>query len=155
MTSPADFMAAAPRLVEGNSAWAQRYAREFRGIIQRQAAFAPRSQQVHLGPSEIGAECDRQVAGKFAGLTRTNHVSDPWPSIVGTAVHSWLAGAFKGDNEREHILRWVTETAVVPHPDYPGHADLYDAYEAAVVDHKVLGPSSLSKVKSVTGPPQV
>jgi len=147
-------MRTAPHALEGNSAWAQRYARELRGVITRQAGFAPRSQQAHLGPSELGEECDRQVAAKFAAVTRTNHVSDPWPSIVGTAVHSWLAQAFNDDNLRENLLRWVTEVTVTPHEDYPGHADLYDAVEAAVIDHKVLGPTSLAKVKSEAGPPR-
>lgn len=145
-------MAAAPRALDGNTAWASRYARELRGVVTRQAMLAPRSQQVRLGPSEIGAECDRQVVGKLAGITPTNHVSDPWPSIVGTAVHAWLAKAFDDDNIRERILRWVTEAKVVPHPDYAGHSDLYDAIEMAVVDHKILGATSLAKVKSPGGP---
>lgn len=152
--SPAEFMQSAPRSMEGNTEWAGRYARELRGVIVRHASLAPRSVQVHLGPSELGAECDRQVVGKLAGLTPTNHVSDPWPSITGTAVHGWLATAFQGENERERMLRWLTETAVAPHPDYPGHADLYDAWEHAVVDWKILGPTSLNKIKRPQGPPQ-
>lgn len=152
--TPAEFMRATPRSLDGNSEWATRYGRELRGVITRHASLAPRSVQVHLGPSELGAECDRQVIGKMASQRRTNHVSDPWPSIVGTSVHAWLALAFQGENYRENMLRWVTEAAVTPHPDYPGHADLYDALEQAVVDHKVLGPSSLSKIKSVSGPPR-
>lgn len=145
-------MAATPRGLESNTGWGSRYARELRGVITRQATLAPRSQQVHLGPSEIGSECDRAVVGKLVGAQRTNHVSDPWPSIVGTAVHAWLARAFEDDNTRDKMLRWVTETRVSPHPLYPGSADLYDAAEQALVDHKVLGASSLSKIKSPKGP---
>lgn len=150
--TPAEFMASAPRGMEGSSEWASRYARELRGIIVRHATLAPRSQQVHLGPSELGVECDRQVVGKLAQERKTNNVSDPWPSIVGTAVHGWLASAFTDENIRERVLRWATETAVAPHPDYPGHSDLYDALEQAVVDWKVLGASSLAKVRSPAGP---
>jgi hypothetical protein len=152
VSTPAAFMAATPRIMESNTTWGARYARELRKVITTQASEAPRSVQVHLGPSELGAACSRQVVGKLTGATRTNHVSDPWPSIVGTAVHAWLADAFQAANARENILRWVTEVAVTPHPDYPGHADLYDAFEAAVVDHKVLGQTSLAKVKAVSGP---
>lgn len=147
-------MAATPRSLEGNSEWASRYARELRGVVNRHAKLAPRSLQVHLGPSEIGAACDRQVAGKLAGVMPTNNVSDPWPSIVGTSVHAWLAQAFNGENEREHMLRWITECPVVPHPDHKGTSDLYDAWEHAVIDHKVLGATSLTKIKSVKGPSQ-
>lgn len=147
-------MAATPRSLEGNSEWASRYARELRGVIVRQANLAPRSQQVHLGPSELGAECDRQVVGKLIGAHRTNNVSDPWPSIVGTAVHSWLATACNDDNLRDRVLRWITEQGVEPAAGYGGHADLYDAQEQAVVDWKVLGATTLSKIKSPAGPPQ-
>lgn len=152
--TPAEFMSSAPRAMDGNSDWASRYARELRGVITRQAMLAPRSQQVHLGPSEIGAACDRQVVGKLAGLTPTNHVTDPWPSIVGTAVHAWLAAACDDDNEREHAMRWVTEQKVVPHPDHAGTADLYDAWEQACIDWKILGQTSLAKIRSPAGPPR-
>lgn len=150
--TPEAFMAASPRLMESNTEWGQRYARTLRGVITRQATMAPRSQQVRLGPSEVGVECHRQVIGKMTRARRTNNVSDPWPSIVGTAVHAWLAKAFDDDNVRDQVLRWVTEAAVEPAPGLGGHADLYDSAEAAVIDHKVLGASSLAKVKSAAGP---
>lgn len=131
-----EFMKAAPRPLNGNSAFASRYAGEIRRVVNAAAAEAPRSLQRHLGPSEIGHLCDRQVAGKLAGLPRTNHVQDPWPSIVGTATHAWLAEAFSSENERLGRIRWVPEARVTPIDGHPGTADLYDADEAAVVDHK-------------------
>jgi hypothetical protein len=145
--SPAEFLAAAPKSVSGSSPWASRYAVELRRVLHEHAARAPRTLQQHLGPSEIGVECDRQVVGKLAALPTTNHVNDPWPSMVGTACHAYAEEAFKDDNTRRGVLRWVTETRVTPHPDHPGTADLYDAQEQAVVDHKFLGPSSLDKVR--------
>lgn len=145
--SPADFMAAAPAPVGGSTAWASRYASELKRVFLEHASRAPRTLQSHLGPSELGVACDRQVVGKFAALPSTNHVVDPWPSIVGTACHAWAEKAFDGDNARRGLLRWVTETRVTPHPDHPGTADLYDAVEQAVVDHKFLGTSSMAKVR--------
>jgi hypothetical protein len=145
--SAADFMAAAPKSVSGSSAWATRYASELRRVILEHAARAPRTLQQHLGPSEIGVSCDRQVVGKMAALPATNHVADPWPSIVGTAMHAWAADAFDEDNIRRNVMRWVTEQKVTPHPDHPGTADLYDALEQAVVDHKFLGESTMAKIR--------
>ena len=147
--SPAEFMAASPspRSVSGSSPWASRYAAELRRVFLEHAARAPRTLQQHLGPSELGVECDRQVAGKMAALPATNHVVDPWPSIVGTACHAWAADAFTADNMRRGVLRWIAEQRVTPHPDHPGTADLYDAVELAVVDHKFLGESSMAKVR--------
>lgn len=151
---PAAFMSAAPVAPGGNTPWAARYSGELRRVVHAHAERAPRNLQRHLGPSELGADCDRQVAGKMAGLPNTNHVADPWPSIVGTAVHAWLADAFMADNTRRNMFRWVAEQRVIPHPDHSGTADLYDAAEQAVVDHKVLGPTTLSKVKAAGGPPR-
>ena len=151
-TTPAEFMAAAPTALAGSSPWAARYAADLRRVVHEHAANSARNLQVHLGPSELGSPCDRQVAGKLAGLPPTNHVVDPWPSVVGTAVHAWLADAFAADNRR-HGLRWVPEQRVYPHPDHPGTADLYDGVEQAVVDHKCLGESQMAKVRSKAGPP--
>ena len=145
--SPAQFMAAAPPSLNGNSPWAQRYAKTLRDVFEYHAARAPRTLQQHLGPSELGVMCDRQVAGKLAALPVTNHVSDPWPSIVGTACHAWAADAFTADNLRYGYTRWLAEQKVTPHPEHPGTADLYDAAEVAVVDHKFLGESSLQKIR--------
>jgi hypothetical protein len=142
-------MAAAPAPVSGSSPWASRYAGELRRVILEHAARAPRTLQQHLGPSELGVASDRQVAGKMAALPATNHVVDPWPSIVGTACHAWAADAFEADNVRRGVLRWVAEQRVTPHPDHPGTADLYDAVEQAVVDHKFLGESSMAKVRRI------
>ena len=146
--SPADFLAAAPKSVSGSSPWASRYAVELRRVLHEHAARAPRTLQQHLGPSEIGVECDRQVVGKLAALPATNHVSDPWPPMRGTALHAYAEEAFRGDNERRG-LRWVTEQKVTPHPEHPGTADLYDGWEQAVVDHKFLGASSMDKIRRI------
>jgi hypothetical protein len=151
--SPAEFMAAAPASPGGNTPWASRYAAEIRQLVTARARNSARSLQQHLGPSELGTPCDRQVAGKMAGLPATNHVVDPWASIVGTAVHAWLADAFAAANAELPVPRWVPEQRVTPHPLHPGTADLYDAQEMTVVDHKTLGESSMAKVRSAAGPP--
>ena len=145
--TPAEFMAAAPKSSpSGSSPWATRYAGELRTVLLEYSARAPRTLQQHLGPSELGVECDRQVVGKLAALPATNHVMDPWPSIRGTALHAWEADAFDADNVRRG-LRWLTEQKVTPHPEHPGTADLYDGLEQAVVDHKNLGETSMAKIR--------
>jgi hypothetical protein len=158
--SPDEFMAAAPAPLSGNTPWAGRYAAEIRRVVHRHAAQAERSLQVHLGPSEIGHVCSRQVVGKLAGVPRTNHVVDPWPSILGTAGHAWLEAAFRAENERLGRVRWVPEQKVepfegaTPFQTHRGTADLYDADEQSVDDHKLLGPTSMAKVRSSEGPPR-
>ena len=143
----AQFMAAAPPSLNGNTPYAQRYAKVLRKVLEDYANRLPRNVQKHLGPSELGVMCDRQVAGKLAGLPATNHVVDPWPSMRGTALHAFAADAFTWDNLRYGYQRWAAEVKVTPHPDHAGTADLYDAAELAVVDHKFLGESSMQKVR--------
>lgn len=154
IVSPSEFMTSAPAPLNGSSAWASRYAAELRQIIIGYAERSPRNVQVHLGPSELGTPCDRQVVGKLIGLPKTNHVVDPWPSVLGTATHAWLAECFEAENIRRGVLRFVAEQRVTPHPDHSGTADLYDAAERAVVDHKVLGETSMRKIRSDAGPPR-
>ena len=148
----AHFAAQVPAMAGGNSPWASRYARELREVAVRAQHRSPRSTQRELGPSEIGHICHRLVVGKMAGQPITNHVVDPWPSIVGTAVHAWLATAFERENEINGVIRWLTERRVAADPRYPGTADLYDGYELALVDHKVLGPTTMARVQSAAGP---
>lgn len=141
-------------------------------LVKEYAARAPRSIQRFLGPSELGEECDRQVVGKMAGLDRgsggkTNNISDPWASIMGTAGHAYVEEMFKWDNLRKlaagNYGKWIPETRVCPDPgpdglptenSHPGTADLYDADKRALVDHKFLGDSSREKLIS-KGPKRV
>lgn len=118
-----------------------RLAQELRETVTYAARHAPRSLQVHLGPSEIGAACSRQIAGKLAAVPATNHVADPWPSVMGTAGHAWLADVLGARPDR-----WLTERRVVPIDGHSGTADLYDHALRAVIDHKILGTTTHPKV---------
>jgi hypothetical protein len=149
-------MASAPRSTNASDAWAEGYGQELKGIVTRYAGQQPRSVQKHLGPSELGHECDRQVVAKMAGSKVTNHVADPWASIMGTAGHAYVADAFDWDNAHNGYLRWLTEARVTPDPGYdphPGTADLYDCFSRCVVDHKFQGESTRGKLKR-DGPPR-
>ncbi len=149
------FAQSAPvRPTSGNTFWADRYAEVIRQLVWRQASAAPRSQQIHLGPSEIGVECHRQVVAKLVGEHRTNHVMDPWPSIVGTACHTWMEDALVDENKRLGYIRWLPERKVHPIPGHSGTSDCYDAETETVNDWKFLGPTSLAKVTRPEGPPR-
>jgi hypothetical protein len=153
--SLAAFMSAAKHVAQsGNTPWAARYANELRQIVIDRAENAPRNLQRHLGPSEIGVPCDRQVVGKLVGFERTNHVTDPWPSIMGTAGHAWMEDTFRGHNDALGWQRWLVEQRVTPHPDHAGTSDLYDAANLCVDDHKFLGETSMAKLRADKVPPQ-
>lgn len=133
----------------GNDVVAVGIASELREVVRRVAENAPRQVQVHLGPSELGVECDRQVVHKLLQLPDTNHVTDPWPSIVGTAVHAWMEEAFTQADPH----RWLAERKVTPMEGHTGTADLYDVRHQRVIDHKCLGSSTHDKLRT-QGPPR-
>jgi hypothetical protein len=151
--SPAEFMAAAsssPPQLAGNTPWAAQYAHEMRDIVTRCANGSARNLQRHLGPSEIGHLCSRQVAGKLAGLPATNHVLDPWPSIMGTAGHAWMEGVLHWANEQLGRVRFLPEYRVTPGMGFEGHpgtGDGYDGDNESVIDWKFLGTTSMNKLR--------
>lgn len=166
--SPADILGQPPGrstanlAPSGNSPLAEEMATEVRRIVRQASEYAPRSRQRRLGPSEIGSLCDRQVIGKLVGAERVNMITDPWPSVVGTAVHAWLADAFDLDNTMGEAhwggtgtsaghKQWLTEHKVQPLPErlggHAGTADLYDVLRRTVWDHKCLGETSMNKVR--------
>lgn len=162
----------------GNTQWAQRYSQELREVVVRYADRLPRNLQRHLGPSELGHLCDRQLVGKMAGVSlRTdgraaNQMHDPWASIVGTAIHAFLEEAFTWESTRlieetrnlagaglgdfNGNPRWFTEKRVTPDPGspfpHPGTADLYDASTRTLNDHKCQSEYVRAKLRN-DGPP--
>jgi hypothetical protein len=75
---------------------------------------------------------------------RTNDSSDPWPSISGTALHSWLADAFTADSSHD----WLVEHRVTIRPGLSGSVDLFDRTSGTVIDHKCVGNTSMRNRKA-------
>lgn len=152
-------------MMNGNSSWAQRYSQELREIVVRYADRLPRNVQRHLGPSELGISCDRNLVFKMAGVSLGsggNNMHDPWASIMGTAGHAFLEEAFKWESLRllreglsDHV-RWHTERRVVPDPGsaqpHPGTADNYDADTYTLSDWKFQSRGVRDKLRR-NGPP--
>lgn len=125
-------------------------------MIREFDASRPRSLQKHLGPSEVGSGCTRQLAYKLAGRPEVNQTSDPWFPIIGTAVHAWLATAMGWYNDvyldRAGDPRFLLENRVKVAAqgsgyDTSGHTDVYDADYERVVDWKIVGTTTMRKVE--------
>lgn len=124
---------------------------ELLGLIRKAIEYHPRSQQVALGPSEVGHPCARRLGYKM--LCFDENPGEPnWKATVGTAVHSWLEEVMAGDNAGAEDPRWVVEQTVscgeLGGQDLTGHCDLYDRVTGTVVDWKTVGPTQLKKYKS-------
>jgi hypothetical protein len=133
---------------------------ELLGVVEHAIAHQPRSLQTSIGPSELGIDCLRRIGHTLAGTPPVNTGGDRWLPTVGTAVHAWLAEVFDlldppGTPAAQR--RWLVEekvtTGVMAGVDVVGTCDLYDRLTATVVDHKVVGPTALSKYRT-KGPGQ-
>lgn len=114
-------------------------------VILDAARFAPRSQQVRIGPSEIGTPCVSRLVRKLAGCEEVNIGSDPWASIVGTAVHSWLADAFIRENTKLGRERYKVEQKVTLPDGTSGTSDLFDRDTGRSIDWKVTSPDKIKE----------
>lgn len=122
--------------------------------VKAAAANAPRSRQAGIGPSEIGTPCMRRLAYKSAGWDPCNADTDPWASIIGTAVHAWMADTYSAVNRDLGRVRYFVERRV-PLPGMPwgGSTDLYDRDWQVNNDWKVTGLDKLRKYRK-NGPGQ-
>lgn len=116
-------------------------------LITTAARNAPRSLQKRIGPSEVGIECARRLAYKWLEWPEVNSGGDPWPSIVGTATHDWLANALEAHNRALGRTRWLVEQRVHPAPGLSGSCDAYDTDTGTVLDHKIVGETSMRKYR--------
>lgn len=115
-------------------------------VIRWADSQSARSLQMGLGPSELGAECERYLAYRIAGVEGTNRYMDPWKAIVGTAIHKWLEDAVNGYQLHHKLHEFVTE-ATVPIDDLViGHSDLF--WRNSVWDYKSMGKDKLKHFRA-------
>lgn len=144
-------------------------AREQLHVIADDLANAPRTLQVALGPSEVGHACPRRIAYGLLQYPDLNP-SVGWLPGIGTAVHEQNGLAFRAVNarlrEETGQERYLIEHPVsVPTPTarefaaageeltgvqrvVAGHLDLFDVALGEVTDWKIVGKTTLTKVKA-------
>lgn len=136
-------------------------AEEIMFAIKNQIAYAPRSMQRRIGPSEIGIPCDRRIGYKTAGIAESNVGDPPWKPFIGTAVHAaleqimqWFNGYLGvADHGPRFLLEQKVNAGQICGEDIDGTCDAYDRLNAAVIDWKIVGEKSLRKYKA-EGPGQ-
>ena len=116
-------------------------------VVSDFAARAPRSRQRSIGMSEVGEECARKTSYKILDWTKTNSITDPWASISGTAIHAWLADAFKDQFDGEENALFLVEHPVTIGSELTGTCDLFDLEAKMVIDHKCVGATSMKSRK--------
>lgn len=108
----------------------------------------PRHLQQEIGPSEIGEACTRKLAYKIMREQESDYnVSDPLPSIVGTAAHTWMEDACNLWNTHLGRTRYITEAQLEIEPNMPGHCDCYDTDTDTVIDWKFPGTTQMKEYR--------
>lgn len=120
---------------------------ELTDIILWAERGSERSQQTELGASEVNVECLRRLGYRIAETPIRNGNTDPWPAIVGTAVHMWLEKAVLKYEQVHQLGRWQTEMTVHASDQVKGHTDLYDAEHYAVIDYKTKGTEDMRNIR--------
>lgn len=123
-------------------------------LVQWADANRRRSKQIQLGCSEVGHPCDRRLAYRIAAAPVSGFRNDPWPAIVGTAVHAWMEEAVNAFQKAHGLDHWITEMEVFPNPLVKGHTDLYDAKRFLVLDWKFPSPDNVRKMRNDGVPTQ-
>ena len=114
--------------------------RDLQNMMRYASEQHGRSQQVEIGPSEIGNECPRSLAYKLAGVKAVEQQSDPLPSIIGVAAHAWMEDAIALWNEQLGRVRHISEQKVSWRQNHPpGTWDGYDVDAPTVLDWKFPG----------------
>ena len=131
---------------------------DLRAMVRSYEAAATRSQQEHLGPSEIGNPCTWCLAAQILGVATStwehSAYDDGWRAIVGTAVHDWLDAAAAAHNVAVDATRWLPELRVQPDPRLlpaGGRCDLFDTKTGTVIDHKTTTKAKLTNYR-INGP---
>lgn len=119
-------------------------ANELTNIITEASRYTPRSQQVYIGPSEVGQECVRRLAYKLLDWEKANESGGgSWAANVGTAIHSFLEDIFSKFPEKYEVEQRVQIRA-----NLSGTVDLFDKEKGYVLDWKTTSPAGVKAKRS-------
>lgn len=112
----------------------------------------PRSRQAEIGPSEIGAPCNRALAYKFADVPAVGLQAPKWAAAVGTAVHEQFSDWLHQANERDGF-RYLFDLRVWVGDLYPGRPitgsfDAFDTWTGTVIDLKCPTKSRIDRTRN-------
>lgn len=152
MSDQDDFFGQAPEAVPPMNEHSLKVRQWILSVFWAAQSQQERSLQKAVGPSEIGTDCERQLAMKYAGVEPSNHRDSGWAAWLGTQGHVGM----------ERVMKWwtgqtgaylVEKQVFIDSPAVPsGHTDLIDRVMFQIIDWKFLGYHSLKK-KRLEGHP--
>jgi hypothetical protein len=143
-------------IATGNDEYSTKLAEAIGKFIIDADSNSARSQQVAIGPSEVGEPCERQLSYKMLAWPVSNTAHDPIAAIIGTGFHMWMADKFEAKQSLlpgSDIPRYCIEERITvrgaPEADASlgGSSDLFDRLTALNWDWKLVGVSSHDKYR--------
>lgn len=123
---------------------------DLQAIIEDAICNRPRSLQKTIGPSSLGSGCDRCLITELAGLKEPEDGA-PWLPTIGVALGEWLEGVVLRHLMTTGSDRYITEGRVrvgqVDGVDIGGDTDVFDLWTGTVIDYKLVGTTTLRKVR--------
>lgn len=112
-----------------------------------------RSEQSAAGPSQIGGECERQLAYIANGMGKVNP-GDKWQANVGTAIHVYMAEAYTkaGGVSGRYLIEYRISVTTPSGLVIPGTLDLYDRVTRELIDFKTVGQQRAKKIRERGSP---
>ncbi|WP_240544381.1 hypothetical protein [Bifidobacterium sp. SO4] len=138
---------------------------EIRRLIEHGIANQPRELQKEIGPSELGTDCVHCLAAKLAGWPERRQPG--WLPFIGTCVHERFEHMFEalntseqtddgmpdGRRRAEHRVTVGRLQGLHGGYDVSGSIDLWDRKTCSTIDWKIVGNTTVTKVKA-HGPSQ-
>lgn len=122
-------------------------------ILERHQQGFARSKQRHIGPSEIGVDCDRALAYRMFAPDRIETLK--WAPLLGTWAHAGIAEALAQENRLLKRERYLIERRVSVSTELgiTGQVDAYDQDTDEVIDWKLTGKTRMAHyIKHGPGP---
>jgi hypothetical protein len=130
---------------------------DLREVITAAARGAGRSQQVAIGPSEIGWPATAGWPWACSGHpSPTRTATSGRPRSAPPATRGWRrpSAGQRAPDQEGHAPRWLIEQTVEIRTGLDGHCDLYDLETHTVIDHKFPGVTSIRKYRKQGHPGQ-
>lgn len=128
---------------------------DLQAVLEHAIVNDERTLQTALGPSEIGTDCDRCLIHMLSDAKSEEGV--PWLPTIGRAVHEWAEMALIRHLMTTGTDRYIPEGRVAVGQlrgvDITGSSDVLDVHTGTVIDYKLVGTTTLKKVKAAKGHP--
>jgi hypothetical protein len=123
---------------------------DLQAIIEHAIRNRPRTLQKTIGPSSLGSACDRCLIAELAQVAEDEPYA-AWLPTLGVALGEWLEAVVIQHLITSRSDRYIPEGRVsvgtVGGVPVTGSTDVFDAWTGTVIDYKLVGTTTLRKMR--------